>query len=408
MARSQIDHGILLAIAPGTPIDAAAINALGIMAPEAVRTPMGVKQRGVAVVSVDFPLWGTWHYAAVGGALSNHLADPAVAAIVLDFDSPGGTVHGCGELADLIARLGQIKPIYAHVTGRACSAAYLLAAACRDITVSESAEVGCIGTMVAWIDDTVWQEKTGIKIREIASKQTPKKLLDPSTKEGEKRLQAQLDQCAELFIAQLARHRGVSKETILDDYGAGDTFMGIDAVAQGLAERVATLAEMIEQLATRGVLMAKSKGLTVGALYVATSDEDLGVFVLSVGTLATREEGAAIVDAIERAAAATATEAQAAAIVKATAAAVAGERQRIAGLHELLAPGAESAVAEAIASGATPEATALVIVRAQKEAGVTLAEMRSDAPGAVHHTGVSQAAKSSGWDQSAKRIGGRG
>lgn len=360
----------------------------------------------VGVVEVFGTMWSSSYYGAIARRVGALVDDPSISAIVIDFDSPGGAVHGCGECADFIAAANMKKPVYAHVTGRACSAAYLLASACREIAVTESAEVGCLGTLAEWIDDSEWQEKSGIRWRVLTSEQTPRKYLDPNTDEGAARLQARLNQAADIFISQVARHRGVPSEAILQEYGAGEVYLGADAVARGMAERVSNLADMVLQISTRGVLMPKSKGLTVGAVYQATAEDNLEPFAVSVESLAAVDGGSELITQIRESAGALATAAANAAQHSAIDAAIAAERSRVDALLAIEVAGAEKTIRDAIKSGATAEQTALAIVAAQKDAGVTLTQIRSDAPGIVPHGGQSQSAKSHGWDQSAARVSG--
>ncbi len=56
---------------------------------------------------------------AVGQAFQQALDSPEVRAIVLDVDSPGGTVQGVAELADQIYRARGRKPIVADANGLA-------------------------------------------------------------------------------------------------------------------------------------------------------------------------------------------------------------------------------------------------------------------------------------------------
>src|SRR6266850_7722071 len=73
------------------------------------------------------------------------LADPRVDGILLDMDSPGGTVPGIPELGAKILAGRAVKPIVALANGLAASAAYWLASAAHEIIVTPSGEVGSIG-----------------------------------------------------------------------------------------------------------------------------------------------------------------------------------------------------------------------------------------------------------------------
>ena len=63
---------------------------------------------------------------SISSALNDALDDPAVKRIVLDVDSPGGSVYGVGELAASIRAARAQKPIVAIANSLAASAAYWL------------------------------------------------------------------------------------------------------------------------------------------------------------------------------------------------------------------------------------------------------------------------------------------
>jgi ClpP class serine protease len=92
------------------------------------------------------------------------IADPQVSAVVLHIHSPGGSVGGVREAAQLIAELKAVKPIYAYTDTETYSAAYWLAAACTAILASPMAGVASIGCYLAWIDDSAAMEAGGLKL----------------------------------------------------------------------------------------------------------------------------------------------------------------------------------------------------------------------------------------------------
>jgi ClpP class serine protease len=230
-------------------------------APEAVEARIGrplqnarkVTLRGnVAVVPVTGPVF---RYAnlmtEISGATSLEvlakdftaaLDDPAVSSIVLNIDSPGGQAAGISEFASMVR--GAKKTVVAYIDGSGASAAYWIAAAASEIVVSKTGEVGSIGAVVA-IDPA--RAKTGMV--EIVSSQSPKKRPDITTDEGRSQIQSRIDQLAQVFVEDVAAYRGVSVETVLAKFGQGDMRMGAEAVAIGMADRVATLEEVIAGLA---------------------------------------------------------------------------------------------------------------------------------------------------------------
>lgn len=351
----------------------------------------------VGVVKITGPIWWSRQYESLTNRIGEAMADPAVASVILDIHSPGGVLHGLHEAAGVIRAASTRKPVAAFVTGMACSAAYMLAAAAGVIVASDTAELGCLGVMSTWIDDEEWQEENGIRFRSMVSTQTPLKLWNPNTPEGAQRMQAQLDEQARIFIDRVAEMRGVSSAVVLRDYGAGATFIGRQAVDAGLADDVGTLQGMIEQRNGGGMKYQ------AGALYRATSDEKIEV--VAAADIAGLPEVAALVEEKIAAAKSTASQGDAEAVAGAVAEALTAERARVAAIVALQVPGAEEVCAKAIADGTTAEQVAVAIVRAQRDRGVTLQGMRADAT-QVAQAGAPGAAQVANWGDSVRRVTG--
>jgi len=77
-------------------------------------------------------------YASVRASGRRALADPSVKTVDLVIDSPGGSVLGLPETADVIHAANRVKPVRAFVTGIAASAAYWLASQASTITLTPS------------------------------------------------------------------------------------------------------------------------------------------------------------------------------------------------------------------------------------------------------------------------------
>ena len=86
---------------------------------------------------------------AFGAAFDRAAADSSIGAIVLNIDSPGGSVYGVEELADKIYKARGTKPVYAVANSLAASAAYWIGSAASQLYVTPSGEVGSIGVLAA-------------------------------------------------------------------------------------------------------------------------------------------------------------------------------------------------------------------------------------------------------------------
>lgn len=187
-------------------------------------------------------------YSGIRCDLDLALNDPNIRAIVLSINSPGGDVYGCAELCADIFSIRDIKTIVAYISGQGDSAAYWLASACDKVVINESAEAGSIGVRCVLVDYTKFEECVGIKSYDIVADQSPLKVADAADAADRARVKAQMTSFASVFIANVARNRGVSVDTVLSDFGKGDVCIGADAVENGLADEVGTLESVIAEL----------------------------------------------------------------------------------------------------------------------------------------------------------------
>lgn len=236
-------------------------------APEAVAARLGrelrnthtvVERDGVAIIPVVGPLFryanlftqisGATSYEILAQDLTTALDDPAIKAVILDIDSPGGEVNGVAELAGMVFEARGRKPVLAYASGDAASGAYWLASAASEIVVSETSALGSIGVVGLYRRK---EGKEAANVVEIVSSQSPNKRPDPSTEEGRARLQSRIDAMAEVFVNTVARNRNITPEQVAERFGAGDVMIGANAVAVGMAERVGSLERLIAELASR-------------------------------------------------------------------------------------------------------------------------------------------------------------
>lgn len=176
----------------------------------------------------------------IAAALHEGLADPEVNRIVLDIDSPGGSVDGVPELAAEIHAARAKKPITAMVDTVAASAAYWLASQANEIIVAPSGQVGSIGVFGLHLDRSRQLEAEGITPTFIhAGKyKVEENPLQPLSDEAKASIQERIDAFYSMFIRDVAKGRGVTVEQVRKDYGEGRMVLAKDAVAKGMADRV--------------------------------------------------------------------------------------------------------------------------------------------------------------------------
>jgi signal peptide peptidase SppA len=185
------------------------------------------------------PYSGMTGYDGIRQNLFMALDDPAVSAIALDVDTPGGEVSGCFDLVDTIYSLRGKKPIWAILNDSAYSAGYAIASAADKIYVPRTGGVGSIGVICAHVDMSQALTSAGIKVTFITYGETKADGHSeiPLSDDAKKRFQADIDTMGELFVETVARNRNISAATVRDTQAA--TFMGDKGVALGLADEVA-------------------------------------------------------------------------------------------------------------------------------------------------------------------------
>lgn len=159
--------------------------------------------------------------------------DPEVRAIVLDCDSPGGSVAGVADCARAVC--GSEKPVVAYCGDLCASAAYWIASQADYIVCGETAELGSVGVYCAFLDESKAYDKAGLRVDVIASGGNKGAGTRGTSLTEEQRdlLQAQIDQLAEIFKAAVLAARPDADETIFD----GRVLVGASAVNAGLADQ---------------------------------------------------------------------------------------------------------------------------------------------------------------------------
>lgn len=170
----------------------------------------------------------------VAAALAAANADPAVRAIVLECDSPGGSVAGVDDCARAVR--GSAKPVVAYCPDLCASAAYWIASQADLVVCGATAEIGSVGVYCAYLDQSRAYDRAGLSVDVIASG-AQKGVGTPGTSLSEAQralMQAQVDEVAGIFAAAVLSARPQADRELFD----GRCLIGAGAVASGFADEV--------------------------------------------------------------------------------------------------------------------------------------------------------------------------
>ena len=202
-------------------------------------------RQGVASIPLFGPIFpranimtemsGATSLATLAADLRKAEASPDVRNILIVADSPGGQITDVRAFAALIA--GASKPVTVFVSGMCCSAAYHICSQASEIIADPFALVGSIGVAIAGSVQEA-PDSNGNRAVTIVSSNAMDKRLDLSTDDGQAKVRAMLDGIEEVFLADVARGRGVSVSTVKQNFGRGGTMSARQAKEAGMIDRV--------------------------------------------------------------------------------------------------------------------------------------------------------------------------
>lgn len=201
---------------------------------------------GVAIIHVNDALargttkvdrmLGMTDYAEISADLETALADPAVTAILLDINSPGGSAIGAPETAQTVADTRAQKPVVSYIGDCGASAAYYVAAASNAIVAQPSAIVGSVGTRMQFLEFSQLAARLGItphlftpKAADLKAVGNPLRAPTPAESDW---LQQRVETINADFTAWVQQHR----PRVTASEMRGQIFTGKESVSNGLAD----------------------------------------------------------------------------------------------------------------------------------------------------------------------------
>lgn len=197
-------------------------------------------------------LFGGTSTEGLANAVLAAMVDASVGAVVLSVDSPGGVVFGVPEAAAVIRAARGGKPLIAVANPFMASAAYYLASQADEVVALPSSITGSIGVLSGHIDESKLLARLGIEVTEIMHGRRKAELSSarPLSDEAKAHIQSRVDYYGEMFESDVAKGRRISVATVRAKFGEGALFTANDAKASGMIDRIATLDEVLAELAS--------------------------------------------------------------------------------------------------------------------------------------------------------------
>lgn len=218
------------------------VNAYG----EATFKPVHSKSE-IAVVPVDgillessTPVSGSVVTGATAAQLDYLVDDREVRAVVLQVNSPGGSVTTAEAIREAVLRLRAAgKPVVVSMGTLGASGAYLVSSAAQTIFVHRTTITADIGVFALLPNVSKTLNKVGIEISGVrtspfAGQMSPLIPLNPKIASG---IQKQVDYLYQRFVQQVAEGRKLSVKDV-DQIAQGRAWSGEEAVRLRLADQL--------------------------------------------------------------------------------------------------------------------------------------------------------------------------
>ncbi len=228
------------------------------------RMPRPRARGSVAVIPLQGPItqrgsafdefFGGTSAQAFEAAFARAMQSDRVSAVVLDVDSPGGTVGGVQQAADRVFAARGTKPVVAVANSVMGSAAYWIGSQADHVVATPNSDVGSIGVFRMHQDVSEAMAKDGHKftligVPEHKTESTP---FAPLSDDARAHHFEQVEEKFAAFNASVARARGVSEKDARANFGRGRDFSSHKAKSVGLVDRVASMDDVLKQLGVGG------------------------------------------------------------------------------------------------------------------------------------------------------------
>jgi protease-4 len=216
-----------------------------------------VEVEGVIGVGVDRGL----DTESIVRTLGEYRDDPAVRAVVLRIDSPGGVVAPTQEIFTAVRRLRESKkPVVASLGSVAASGGYYVAVSADRIFASPGTLTGSIGVVMQLANVEGLLKKVGVEyvVVKAGAFKDVGNFARAMTPEERRILQALLDDVYDQFISAVAEGRGLEPQAVRA-FAEGRIYSGRQAHGLKMVDDLGGLEDAIEAAAKMAGLPPKPK-----------------------------------------------------------------------------------------------------------------------------------------------------
>ncbi len=189
-------------------------------------------------------------------ALDQAAEDPAIKAVVLRVDSPGGSATASEIILDATKRVKAKKPFAVSMGSVAGSGGYYVACGGGTVFADASTITGSIGVVGGKFATTEMWNRLGVAWKSYRRGASAGILATDGvfTPEERAKFQAWMDEIYQVFQGHVAAARGDRLKKKLEELAGGRVFTGQQAFELGLVDKIGSLREAIRHVAEQAKL----------------------------------------------------------------------------------------------------------------------------------------------------------
>ncbi|MGN7618579.1 MAG: signal peptide peptidase SppA [Ehrlichia sp.] len=189
--------------------------------------------------------------------------DGNIKGLILNINSPGGTITGSEILYQNVRNVSQHKPVVALLNDFAASGGYMTAVAADYIISRHTTITGSIGVLIQYFGINSLAEKMGVSLRLIKSSnlKAATSPFEEFTQEKEESLRRVIDESYKYFVDIVADRRKMGRDQVLK-LADGSMYTGSEALSIGLVDQIGGEEEALRWFFSQNVKTRKVKVLS--------------------------------------------------------------------------------------------------------------------------------------------------
>ena len=218
-----------------------------------------LRRRGVGIVEIFGPIGSGAQITEQARLLEVLNKSRNMKAVLIDIDSPGGTVGGSEVLYAKLDRIAQTKPVVAFIRGMGTSGAYYLGCAATKIVSLPSSLVGSIGVIYLRpvLQDLLQRLGVGLSIYKGGRLKDMTGFWRSPTAEEDDKFKGIIEEIHDSFISTVAKGRNMDPNQVRE-LATGEVFTGRKAKEMGLVDELGDFDRALELAAEMGRVKPKA------------------------------------------------------------------------------------------------------------------------------------------------------